>query len=366
MHLADIGSSIFSSLGLADTHDVIGCGESPAGRECLFLVDGLGADVIATYADLIPTLSNLKFFAPVETAFPSTTATSLTTLSTGVMPGMHGMLGYTVRVPRSGGRILNSIKWDERVDPVMWQSVPTLFERAMNQGISVSHVAAKRYENTGFTQATFRGADYKGANVLADMVAQTKSALKGAPSFAYVYVNELDVAGHSDGVGSEKWIAALKYVDQVAHMIISQLPRGTRFWITADHGMINVQEKIILGKDNPLLQGVALLAGEPRARHIYLDEDHLAEPEKVVSIWQEFLGERATVLSQAQAIEAGLFGGVVTLDSRDRMGDVIAIAQENVILIDPDREDMESAMVGHHGGVTDTERLIPLGLLETA
>ena len=365
MHLADIGSSIFSSLGLVDTQDLLDCGTSPAGRECLFLVDGLGAEVISTYADLLPTLSNFKYFSPVETSFPSTTATSLTTLSTGVMPGVHGMLGYTVRVPRSGGRILNSIKWDERVDPVMWQSVPTLFERAMNQGIAVSHVAAKRYENTGFTQATFRGADYKGANVLSDVVAQTKLALKTAPSFAYVYVNDLDVAGHSDGVGSEKWIAALKYVDHVAHRIISQIPRGTRFWITADHGMINVQEKIVLGQGNPLMHGVALLAGEPRARHIYLDETYLPKPESIVNTWQEFLGERAQVLTQADAISSGLFGATVTLDSRERMGDVIAIARDGLVLIDPEREAMESSMVGHHGAITDAERLIPLGLLET-
>ena len=68
------------------------------------------------------------------------------------------MMGYTVRVPRSSGRVLNSLKWDERVDPEIWQPVPTLFQRATAAGITVSHVAAKRYEETGFTRAVFRGA----------------------------------------------------------------------------------------------------------------------------------------------------------------------------------------------------------------
>ncbi len=365
MHLADVASSIFSSLGLDDAQDRIGCGPSPAGRECLFLIDGFGADVLAQYGELVPTLSSMRHFAPIDSPFPSTTATSLTCLSTGVLPGVHGMLGYTVRVPRSGGRILNSIKWDERVDPISWQPVPTLFERAAQQDISVSHVAAKRYENTGFTRATFRGAQYRGANVVADLVAQTKVALKTAPAFAYVYVNDLDVAGHSDGVGSEKWLAALKYVDHVAHMIISQIPQGTRFWLTADHGMINVKEKIVLGLDNPLMQGVSLLAGEPRARHIYLDEANLSEPENVAEIWSSFLGSRARVFTQAQAIADGLFGENVSLDAQERMGDIIAIANDGVIFIDPEREVMESAMVGHHGAMTDAERLIPLAVLET-
>ena len=42
------------------------------------------------------------------------------------------------------------------------------------------------------------------------------------------------------------------------------------------------------------------------------------------------------------------------------MGDFMAIAADEVILIDPTRIPQESAMVGHHGGVTETETAIPL------
>ena len=121
MHLSQITPSLFASLGLADLIDQIQCGPSPAGRELLFLIDGLGADAVAKYASHIPTMTSLIRHGAVKTSFPSTTATSLATLTTGVNPGEHGMLGYTVQVPRSGGRILNSLRWDERVDPVIWQ-----------------------------------------------------------------------------------------------------------------------------------------------------------------------------------------------------------------------------------------------------
>jgi hypothetical protein len=143
------------------------------------------------------------------------------------------MLGYTVQVPRSGGRILNALKWDERVDPIIWQPVPTLFERAMAEGINVSHVAAKRYENSGFTRAVFRGAEYRGANVVTDLVAQTKEALRKTPSFVYLYMNDLDVAGHSDGVGSDKWLAALVMIDQMLASLMKEVPQGTRIWLTS-------------------------------------------------------------------------------------------------------------------------------------
>ena len=96
--------SIFSGLHLEGTQDFLSCGESPTGRELLFLIDGFGADVLERYASHAPTLASLSRPHKVQTSFPSTTSTSLATLTTGAMPGAHGMMGYTVRVPRSSGR----------------------------------------------------------------------------------------------------------------------------------------------------------------------------------------------------------------------------------------------------------------------
>ena len=333
------------------------------GRELLFLIDGFGFDTLSTYAEVMPTMSRMLNHGLVQTSFPSTTATSLATLTTGELPGVHGMLGYTVHVPRSGGRLLNALKWDERVDPENWQPVETLFQKATQVGISVTHVAAKRYENSGFTRAVFRGAEYKGANVVADLVSETKQALQKTPSFVYLYVNDLDNAGHSDGVGSDKWIAALSAIDQMVSQLMKEVPKGTRIWVTSDHGMINVEDKIIIGQDNPLLNGINVIAGEPRARHLYLNNDSVQAREDVASLWQQYLQEKALVLTREQAIASNLFGGQISADAVDRMGEVIAIAQGGVVLLDPERADKESAMVGHHGGDSDIESQV--GLLTT-
>ncbi len=352
--------SIFSSLGLTTAHDSINCGESPSGRELVFLVDGLGADLLSKYAEAAPTLARMVLHGTITTSFPSTTATSLATLTTGELPGAHGMLGYTVQVPRSGGRVLNSLKWDERVDPVMWQPVPTLFERASAEGITTTHVAAKRYENTGFTRAVFRGAHYKGANISTDLISETVAALQKSPSFVYLYVNDVDSAGHSDGVGSDKWLAALKSVDDLVNTLIQKLPQGTRIWLTADHGMINVEEKIVLGQENDLLTDIAVIAGEPRMRHLYLSADSANAEKEVISRWESALGSKVTMHTRQSAITAGLFGPRVSLDAADRAGDVIAIAQQNLVLLDPERADKEGAMIGHHGGDSVIESSVPL------
>ena len=363
MHLSQITPSIFSSLGLESAIDHLAVGQSPKGRELLFLIDGFGFDTLATYADVMPTMSRMFNHGLIQTAFPSTTATSLATLTTGAMPGAHGMLGYTVQVPRSGGRLLNALKWDERVDPENWQPIETLFQRATAAGINVTHVAAKRYENSGFTRAVFRGAHYKGANVVTDLISETKAALQATPSFVYLYVNDLDTAGHSDGVGSDKWIAALSMIDQMVSALMKEVPRGTRIWVTSDHGMINVEEKIVIGLDNPLMQGVSVVAGEPRARHIYLESDLPQARAETASLWQEYLQEKALVLTRESAISANLFGSDVSPDAFDRMGEVIAIARGGLVLLDADRVDKEGAMVGHHGADSQIESQV--GLLTT-
>jgi len=356
MKLSEVTPAIFAGLGLSQYESRLGI--SLSGREVLFLIDGFGAQALDDFPELMPNIMSGKSFGDVVTAFPSTTSVSLATLMTGVMPNEHGMLGYTVRIPHSDGRVLNALKWDERVDPVIWQPKETLFEIASRSGINVSHVAAKRYEDTGFTRAVFRGAKYRGANLYPDLVTEVNEALKTTPAFVYLYVNDLDVAGHVAGYASEKWLAALRMIDNLVGQLRERLPKKTRIWITGDHGMLNVGEKIVLGRDNLLLTEVATIAGEPRARHIYLNRpENSAE---VAKLWQSELGTRASVYTKSQAISANLFGVPMPENFAERIGDLVAIVNTDAILIDPAREKLEAAMVGHHGGLTDIERNVPL------
>jgi len=355
MKLSEITPAIFAGLGLSQYETRLGV--SPKGREVLFLIDGFGAHAMDDFADVMPNIMAGKSFGDITTAFPSTTSTSLATLLTGAMPNEHGMLGYTVRVPHSD-RLLNALKWDERVDPVIWQPKETFFEIGARNGINVSHVAAKRYEGTGFTRAVFRGANYRGANLYPDLVTETAAALKESPSFVYLYVNDLDVAGHVAGYGSEKWLESLKMIDNLVLQLKENLPKGTRIWITGDHGMLNVGEKIVIGRDNLLNTELATIAGEPRARHIYLARPEISG--EIANLWRSELGAVATVHTKQEAIESGLFGLPMPANFAERAGDLIAIVNTDAVLIDPAREKLESAMVGHHGGLTQVETNVPL------
>lgn len=356
MKLSEITPALFGALGLSQYEKRLG--DSPHGREVLFLIDGFGAHALDDFSEYMPNIMVGKSFGDVATTFPSTTSTSLATLMTGSFPNVHGMLGYSVRIPNSSGRILNALKWDERVDPEIWQPRDTFFEIGSNNGINVTHVAAKRYEDTGFTRAVFRGAKYRGANLYSDLVTETYEALKSAPAFVYLYVNDLDVAGHVAGYGSDKWLEALKMIDNLVGQLRERLFKGTRLWITGDHGMLNVDQKIVIGRDNLLSTEVATIAGEPRARHIYLSRPEISS--EIGDLWRSELGNVATVYTKHDAIDKNLFGLPMPEAFAERIGDLVVTMNDNSILIDPAREKLEGAMIGHHGGLSDIESSVPL------
>ena len=64
-----------------------------ARQTVLLVLDGLGWDQLRAHAALAPTLSAMEGHA-IRTVAPSTTATALTSIATGLTPAEHGVLGY--------------------------------------------------------------------------------------------------------------------------------------------------------------------------------------------------------------------------------------------------------------------------------
>jgi hypothetical protein len=360
--LADLAASILASLTGDAAANVLGLPE--AGRVCLLIVDGLGLELLRGHQAAAPFLAELAFNSrPLTAGFPSTTVTSLGSLGTGLVPGVHGMLGYQVAVPGEG-RLLNGLRWPKDVDPLAWQPRPTIYERAAAAGVAAVHVAPGAYRNSGLTRATLRGADYRAANSLGALAALSVDALAQSDrALVSAYYGNLDSCGHEYGVSSPAWVNELAHVDKLAEQISAGLPYGSVLYVTADHGMVNVGPDDRVDADaegSPLRDGVALLGGEARVRHVY------ARPgaaDDVLATWREVLGERAWVMSREEAIKDGLFGPADTPVSdamAARIGDVVAACVGTWAVICSKDEPLESSLEGMHGSLTPAEQLVPL------
>jgi hypothetical protein len=357
--LGDVVPAVAAALGTP-------IGDAPSGMVLpdapsyvVFLVDGLGAELLRTHAHAAPFLSELLVGQEAGTSgVPSTTATSLTSFGTGLTPGVHGLVGFTSRIPGTDD-LLNALFWDKKVDPLAWQPHPTAFARLGGAGASVTVVNKREFRGSGLTVAAHRGAEYVGADRVGERIAAVVAASARRPSLTYMYDGDLDWTGHRYGVDSSHWLQQLSMVDAEAEQLRETLHPSTRLLVVADHGMVDSprDRRVDVDEVPELRDGVALLGGEARFRHLYCRGGAVDD---VLATWRSVLGDRAEVLTRDQATRRGWFGDGLNASVRPRVGDVLVACRDDAAVVSTTDFGYEASLVGLHGSLTPAEMLIPL------
>ncbi|MCK1803816.1 alkaline phosphatase family protein [Brevibacterium sp. R8603A2] len=324
------------------------------------LVDGMGARLLRDRAAHAPFLRGLLPDAGALSAgFPSTTANSLSSLGTGLLPGSHGVMGYRLLDP-DRDVVFNQLTWDPEVDPEQWVPDATLFERLGDAGVDVVSLGEPKFAGRGLNQASLRGGRFRGSQTLSERVDHAREEIRRpGRRLVYLYWGNLDKTGHVHGVDSWEWLEELEHLDDRLAALAQALPADAELLITADHGMVDVphDSRIDLAETPELRAGVRAIGGEPRAVHVYAQPGAAAE---VRAAYRSVLGERALVLTRDDAIGRGFFGPVRPVN-RARIGDLVVVCDAGVGIIDSEHDSPAAlALLGHHGGITERELEIPL------
>ena len=354
--LADVVPSAVAALGIDGWSNPLRL--PGAASYVVLLVDGMGWNLLRRNRVRAPYLIRLADRGRSITAgVPSTTATSLTSLGTGLPPGSHGVVGFTSRIPGTN-RLLDALRWDSRVDPLEWQPRTTAFERAARAGVPVTVVSKRMFESSGLTRAGQRGARYLGADLPGERIAAVVAATRVTGSLTYVYDAELDTTGHRNGCRSLAWEYQLATVDAFAARLRDAMPEESALVVVADHGMVDVapEGRVDVDLEPGLLAGVSLFGGEARFRHLYCEPGAVDD---VVARWQQRLGAGAVVVTRDSAVADGWFGAVEPT-VLDRLGDVMVASVGAVAVVSSVRFAHEAKLVGLHGSLTPDEMLIPL------
>ena len=160
----------------------------------LLVLDGLGWEQFQDNKKIFPVLSEFSEQL-ITTVAPSTTATALTSITTGAPPGEHGIVGYRIPVE---GKILNSLRWSTgnnlaKPDPYQFQLMP-VFD---NQQPKV--VSSAEHEGSGFSKAHLRDSrfsGYRNRNELVDLVVESVANFE---PFVYAYWDGVDRTAHEFG-----------------------------------------------------------------------------------------------------------------------------------------------------------------------
>jgi hypothetical protein len=336
----------------------------PVDTAIILLVDGLGVETLAARAGHARTLAAASGAKNViESGFPTTTASALASLTTGVSPGEHGLVGYTVLDP-AHDRIVNQLSgWDALMPPEVWQREPTLFESAPGLGIEPIAIGVERYRTSGFTRAVLRGARFEAAPSIAARAQRAIDELRGSHRrLIYLYVPELDQAAHAHGWQSEQWTTALEATDAAVRELSAALGPRQGLIVTADHGLLDIpQHSHVLLDDPALLDGIRFIAGEPRCLQLYFEPD-LVGPQRdaLVEAWRRREGHRAWIATRDEAIAVGWFG-TVHPEVLPRIGDLIVAARKAIAYYDGRLTDPPGrSMIAQHGSWSPAELRVPL------
>ncbi|MGD2158395.1 MAG: alkaline phosphatase family protein, partial [Anaerolineales bacterium] len=180
--------------------------------------------------------------------------------------------------------------------------------------------------------------------------------------YAYVYYGAVDSLSHRHGPDDERVRAEFAtFSAAFERFFLGRLSpearRNTLLILIADHGQVTTPDNPRNDfKHHPRLADSLHIhpTGENRLAYLYLRPGRWdAVHDYMRTTWPEGF----KLISQGRALRTGLFGpGEPHPSLRDRLGDVLAVAQDDAYLW---WDKKENYLLGRHGGLTPQEMLVP-------
>lgn len=322
-----------------------------ADQVVLLVADGLGWEQLQERSHLAPRLTSMEG-GPIRTVIPSTTSSAMTSLTTGLTPGEHGVIGYRIHVHHE---ILNVLRWTTPAGDARQSIPPQEFQpHPPFCGARPPIVTRAEFLNSGFSSAHLEGVRFVGYRVPSTMVVEVARLVREGEPFVYAYYDGIDKVAHEYGL-DDHFDAELQSLDFLVDHLLSTLPSGTTVALTSDHGQVEVGDNLIsLHPD--VAEHVSFQSGEGRFRWLHARAGRAPE---LLSAARETYEEIAWVRSVDEVIEENWFGPRVSPAARARLGDVALVARDPVAFVDT-TDTGPYELVGRHGSLTSAEMLVPL------
>jgi Type I phosphodiesterase / nucleotide pyrophosphatase len=314
----------------------------------VLVLDGLGWESLQVHRETLPVLSSLEG-GPITTVVPSTTATALTSLTTGLAPSRHGVVGYRIRVDEC---VLNVLSWHGEghrpPDAQTFQRHPPFLGR------HVPVVTKSEFRGSGFSAVHYGEAEFHGWSAMSSLVEHCRVLARDGAPFVYAYYPGVDSVAHRQGLHDGFYDAELRAADRLVGDVLDVLPPSTVLVVTADHGQIHLDadDWISLGSLAPLID---VCSGDGRFRYLHARRGAAAE---LADAARREHGGRAWVRSRAELLDEGWLGPDPSPAARARLGDVVLASRDDVGFIDPALPH-ESRLRSAHGSLTAAEMLVP-------
>lgn len=316
----------------------------PGGTSYLLVVfDGLGSAQL-DHPQAAPLAAARR--ADLDATFPSTTTTALASLSTGLPPSHHGLLGYELWMPELG-LVANTIHWTEvggdalDIDHAAILPAPNLWERLAASGVEAVTVQPAHFDGSPLSRMLYRGARFEGVETYDELVVASTELARVPKRLVVTYLADVDVTAHRHGQRSDQYAEAMARASHVWEWMSRRIAPGVVLVGTADHGHMDLLDRRRLPE---ALEAATVVFGDGRA--MFTLHDASTHAAGLNAGWVD----RPTL--------EPLFGPPpLSVGAAARMPAGALLAGAGTRLL---HRHSDPRMIGAHGGLEDGERRVPL------
>lgn len=369
-NLIDFLNAIYKRLGI---NDVVNNENSekllnliPVSKNYVFiLIDGMGYNLLKKALPDSFLTQNIKL--PMNTIFPSSTGTVLTSLATALLPEKHAINGW-FSYQKSNDECFMTLPFKNRFDtniPLKTSFDEVFFANPLfkNLPVQTNAIMNKSIANTTFTKWSL---GYRDLHAYSDFIEcfdiLGKLINENHNSFNYVYIGEYDGICHKYGSDSSEATSLLAEINSHIEKFSLEHSSNCTTMIVADHGQVTIDPSnfnVILSEDSLCKYFYAPPSGDTRFSSFYVKSEFRNQFEDE---FNSRFGQQSILMSIDEVEKEGLLGsnGMEAI-ARERFGDYIAIWKKDYAFkyskeaISPDSLDR-----GNHGGLTKYEMEVPL------
>ncbi|MBE5735575.1 MAG: hypothetical protein E7361_03925 [Clostridiales bacterium] len=324
------------------------------------ILDGMGSSIIKK---LLPkdNIFNTNVKETLHSVFPPTTTAATTTYLTCKYPSEHGWLGWNMYFEELGTVLdLFSGKMSISQEDTAY---PNFVSKALPRVDTIlDKIASKdKFEVASIYPDTVPGVYTKNYSYksIKDMCAKIRRALQSPTrKFLYCYNESPDDIMHEYGTSAKEAKTFMENVSGCIEKLVEECT-DTLFIISADHGQIDVRNRIFLHE----YEDVCALFSAPPSLDSRTMSFRIKEHEKVTfyNLFNKYFGNEFVLFTKKTILKKKLFGPKTALLDK-YIGDFVAIAVGGSILqYKPHKTNDEIfAYKGHHAGLTKEEVEVPL------
>ncbi|MCF7792729.1 MAG: alkaline phosphatase family protein [Candidatus Cloacimonetes bacterium] len=339
----------------------------------LFILDGFGMNLYSKFAE--KTFLKDHFVDKLTSVFPPTTSAAISSITSGRAPIEHGAIGWTLFFKEFAKNIDYLPNWDsistktqnsnkynvydmvgaESIFSILRKKRPELMlyqitESGLQSSFNVNKVAA----NTTVMSPQNSEDRY-------DLIYNTIIQHPNLQKFIYSYSSSPDHLEHHHGVFSQEVEEFLNKTFLELKILCEKLKgTSTSILITADHGLIDIDEYFYLNEDEELFQSVILPAfPEPRFLSFFVKKHRMNQFLKAAEKYEDHFW----ILSREEFLNSKLLGmGIEHAKIDDFVGDYLFIAKSTKALrgIYQQNGKWDKEFKAHHAGITPAEMQVPL------